>query len=178
MTADQSPPASPPRSSAVTDLERQVSGHLHECQHGHPHDGRCECVCGYEAWSASKSPNRIAEEWHSVPSSGATTPTPPNEGEQSWQSVLRFARKECHSDELPIADEAEAYVNGLREELRQANEDKQALIEGTTYRNAHGAWCTEHWDDENERWETVTHATADEALAAVRSSLPPTPPNT
>lgn len=47
-------------------LDALLSGkydHKHECQHGHPHDGRCECVCGYQAWSASKSPNGQAEEW-------------------------------------------------------------------------------------------------------------------
>lgn len=49
---------------------KPAPAHRHECQHGHPHDGRCECVCGHVAWSASKQLDRIAEEWH------APTPAP------------------------------------------------------------------------------------------------------
>lgn len=58
--------------------------HKHECQHGHPHDGRCECVCGYIAWPASKSPGGIAEEWHAGPPEGRTDATDKRVQQVRW----------------------------------------------------------------------------------------------
>jgi hypothetical protein len=173
---DQSPPASPPR-------------HPDQCTECGNGWGTADCKC-YRCANCGKI---VRREWQfvgskhdcsksAVPSSGATTPTPaiaPETIQYAESHRVGFGRESALATALLVLNRE---VGRLTEELRQANEDKQALIDRVNPARIENL-CNrlEKLADRNSRDFGDLRVDAlwlRETLSRVRSSLPPTPPKT